>query len=274
MKRMKGSARCGFGAAFIAALMALSVGRPAISAESPPFKDADANGYVGFCDKNKRQVSSGSIYDQPFIWTAVSSAPAPEGYKKGKAVLIAFQPREGVEPGLWSGRQLTASSTFTNPAHPMSQATNADDPLLFFTQGFPPKWDGLVQLRMYFSARDMGLHKIPYPATIIRVTGDRWSVVSGGKVDCKAGTATSIESETLPKALLASPAPLTVAGAKVAPDTQATSKAGIESLASGGSRGGLSGGDVVRVGFLGVALLGGGVGGFYRWRRRRSAVDA
>jgi hypothetical protein len=263
-----GSLRRGLDAAFMAAVMAVSIGLPAVAA-SLPYTDPDAKGFVAFCDKNRHPVSSGSLYDQPFVWTAVSSTPAPKGYQDGKAILVAFQPREGVPPGQWSGRQLTASSTFTNPAHPMSQATYADDPLLFFTQAFPPKWEGLVQLRMYFSASESAVFRAPYPATTIRVTGDRWSVVSGGTVACNVGTATSIASKTLPKSALASPAPLTVAGSTAQP----TSGSRVQSVAKRGSIGGLSGADAVRVGLIAVALIGGIAGGFRFWRRRRSTVN-
>lgn len=260
----------GIGAASIAAMMAFSLGVPAMAEESLPFSDRNAKGFIAFCDQQKKPVTSGSIYDQPFVWTAVSSTPAPDGYKKGKAVLIAYQPREGVEPGLWSGRQLTASSTFTNPKHPMAQATYADDPLLYFTQSNPLKWDGLVQLRMYLSAPEIPVYKTQYPATTVRVTGDRWSVVSGGNVACNVGTATSVASLTLPKSKLASPAPLRVAGS---PGAQSTSGSRLEGLSKSAANEGGFGGRVLAAGLIVVALLCGGTGAFYLRQRRRAAMD-
>jgi len=244
-------------------------GAPAVAASSVPFNDVNASGYIGLCDKDRHPVTSGSVYDQPFVWTAVSSAPAPKGYARGKAVLVAFQPRKDVDPGEWSGRQLTASSTFTNPKHPMSQATYADDPLLFFVQAFPPKWDGLVQLRMYFSAPDTMPHRAPYPATTIRITGDRWTLVSGGTAACAAGKATSIESRSLPKSALASPQPLKVGtsapGASVVTPAAALGSGDRASAAGGGA-------DLVTVGLVALPVLGGGAGGLVFWRRRRSPV--
>jgi hypothetical protein len=255
-------------------MIVLSVAGPVIASSKLPYIDSNASGYIGFCDKNKHQVTSGSIYDQPFVWTAVSSTPAPSGYEHGKAVLIAYQPRREVNPGEWSGRQLTAASSFTNRAHPMAQATYADDPLLFFVQAFPPRWDGLIQLRMYYGAPNMGVHRMPYPATSIRITGDRWSVVSGGTVPCNAGKAVSDETRTLPSKLLASPAPLKVSGVargSVSASPKPSSTGGVQNVASGRPNG--VGASVVTAGLIGVAVLGGGGGGFYLWRRRRAVVD-
>ena len=236
------------------------------ASETLPFKDPNARGFIGFCDKNRRPITSGSLYDQPFVWTAVSSSPAPKGYEKGSAVLIAFQPREGVEPGLWSARQLHAPSTFTNPKHPMSQAVNIDDPLLFFVQAFPPKWDGLVQLRIYFAARNVGQYVQTYPATTIRVAGNRWAVVRGGTIPCNVGKATSIATEALPASRLASPPPLRVAG-----NPLASSSTNAEGVAQGNSGAGGGGLDVTTAGLIGVGLLGSGLGGLFLLRRRSGA---
>jgi hypothetical protein len=171
--------------------------------DSLPFTDQSANGYIGFCDQKGHQVRSGNIGAGPFVWTAVSSTPAPAGFDTraaGKAVLIAYQPRKDVDPGDWSGKQLTASATYTNATYPMAQATGRDPALVDFVSAFPPKWDGLVQLRMYFMAPNHPQHSVPYPATVIRVSGNTWTVVSGGNVPCDAGKAVSAEAH-LPSVL-------------------------------------------------------------------------
>jgi hypothetical protein len=251
---------------------------PVIAATSLPFQDRSANGYIGLCDRQGHAITSGSIYDQPFVWTAVSSTPTYKGYEKGKAVLLAYQPRKDVDPGEWSGRQLTAASSFTNPKHPMAQATNADDPLLFFLQSFPPRWDGLVQLRMHYGAPDSPTLQNPYPATVIRVTGERWTVVSGGKADCGAGSAVSDETKNLPKVALAAVPTLKVNG--VVKGSQATSSpapsasSNTQDVASGISNtGGGSAFSVVAVALAGIAVIGGGLAGLYVWRRRRSPIE-
>lgn len=255
-----------------AAMASLALGVPAIAQGALPYTDAHAHGYIGFCDKNKHQITSGTLTDQPFVWTAVSSTSAPSAYEHGKAVLLAFQPRKEVDPGEWSGRQMTAASSFTNAKHPMSQATNADDPLLFFTQAFPPKWDGLVELRLYFGAPNTPVHQIPYPATSIRVAGDRWSVVSGGAVDCNSGKATSDEVKALPSSALVSPAPLKVAGSKGSSGpSPSASSSGTQNLAARASDAGGVGSGVVVIGLIVIAVLGGGGGGLYVLRRRRAA---
>jgi hypothetical protein len=248
----------------------ISLGTPA-AASSVPFSDIHAKGYIGLCDKNRKPVTSGSIKDQPFIWTAVSSTPAPRGFERGKAVLYAFQPRRQVDPGEWSGKQLTASSTFTNPRHPMSQATNADDPLLFTVQAYPPRWDGLIQLRLYFAANNVGIYRDSYPTTTIRVTSDRWEVVSGGEAACTAGRATSSETKALAPSVLASAKPLQVAGQSNAPSPSHSSST-LQNTAAGATDDGVSGADVVRFGLLGVTLIGGATGGLFAWRRRQRAA--
>ena len=250
------------------------------SAYAVPFKDPNASGALGFCDQNRHPVTSGSIYDKPFVWTAVSSVPAPREYKRGKALLIAFQPRNEMDPAYWSGKQLTANSTFTNAKHPMAQATYADDPLLFFTQVYPPKWDGLIQLRMYLSAPNTPVHTIPYPSAVIRITGTHWNLVSGGPAPaCTSGSAESIEVRTLPRSVWASPKPLIVNGKVVsgpgaastpsaAPQAAAITPAGVERNEGAGSN------VVVIFSLLAVAVIGGGAGGLIVWRRRRVTSSA
>lgn len=168
------------------------------ASSSPPFTDQSAQGFIGFCDRNGQSIASGSVTDSPFVWTAVSSVPAPDGYAKGKALLAAYQPRQGIPPGEWSGFQMTASSSFTNALHPMAQATNGDPPLASFTGAYPPQWDGLVELRLYYSADNQPVHSTPYPATVIKISGDKWELVSGGKVSCAVGRAVSAETQIDP----------------------------------------------------------------------------
>src|SRR5262249_53547260 len=115
--------RTGFRAVLVAGVLVAGAIQTA-AADTAPFKDPNAVGVIGFCNKNRQLITSGSIYDRPFVATVVSSAPAPQGYEHGRATLYAFQPRVNSEPAFWSGKALGASSIFSNPKHPMSKLTN------------------------------------------------------------------------------------------------------------------------------------------------------
>jgi hypothetical protein len=126
------------------------------------------------------------------------AAPAPYDNASRTAVLLAYQPRNGLVPGEWSGAELTASSRYTNPDVPMAAATAGDDSLADFMDNYHAVWDGFLQLRMYFGAADEPQYSLHYPTLDIQVQGDTWQSVGGGPVDCTAGTAESIESIVLP----------------------------------------------------------------------------
>jgi hypothetical protein len=209
------------------AALALVVGPAAPArADTIPFTDPNATGLIGFCDQSGHAVTSGKLRDAPFVWTAVSNTKAPDGYAspKGRATLLAFQPIQYVDPGDWSGKQLTAASQFTNSAHPMSQATALDPPMLSFTGAYPPRWGGLVQIRMYFSAPDQPQSTSTYPAAVLRISGDSWTVVEGGNADCSAGKATSIESVALPSKAFAHATPTNGSTSSGAPGKSGSTK--------------------------------------------------
>src|SRR5579863_1068514 len=134
--------------AALSTVLGISVNEPlTASADSVPFQDGSQNGTITFCNQRNQPVTSGSLYDVPFVWKAVASTPAPKGYDR--ADLIVFQPIEHVDPSGWSGYQMTAASIFSNPKHPVVQATYADDPLSWPNYAYPPYWDGLYQVRMF-----------------------------------------------------------------------------------------------------------------------------
>jgi len=189
------------GAALATSVVAVvSLGARA-DAASVPYSDAKVNGYLGLCDASGHAVHAGSLDDRPFVGTAVSSTAAPADYAgDGRtATLFAFQPRPGVAPGEWSGDALGASTRYTNPAHPIGKLVAADAPLREFVDSYPPRWNGLLQLRLYLGAPDQPPYTQTYAATDIRVSGSRWEVVRGGDVACDVGQATSI-AELLPSA--------------------------------------------------------------------------
>jgi hypothetical protein len=184
--------------------LALSATAPAWAAQSgesnTPYQDPSAVGRIGLCDKSGHEITSGSVNAKPFASRAVSTAAAtsPYGASGRTATLYAFQPRQDVAPGDWSGDQLTATSRYTNAAHPMAQATAKDESLSEYMAEFAPSWDGLLQLRMFLGAPGQATYSYNYPATTIKVTGDTWRVVDPVSVACDSGSATSIESILLP----------------------------------------------------------------------------
>jgi len=180
----------------------------ATAADQLPFNDTNINGSITFCDRSNKPVTSGKLTDIPFVWKAVSSVAAPKAWTGpfGKATLIAFQPRENIDPLQWSGKQMTASAHYSNPAFPMAQATNADPALVDFT-AIAPLWQGLVEVRMYFSNPDVQVHAAPYPATVIRVAGDSWSAVTPGTASCDVGTAVSSATVLLAPSAIPSASP-------------------------------------------------------------------
>ncbi len=173
-----------------------------------PFTDRNVVGALTFCDKNNHEVRSGKITDIPFVAKYVSSAPAPKGYfgPLGKSFVLVVQPREGVDPGLWNGVSMTGSAHYASPEHPATVATYGDRPLIDFT-GVAPLWQGLAQVRMYFTNVNMQPHNRTYPAAIIRVSGSSWSLVQGGGGSCGAGSAVSSETILLGPSQLPSASP-------------------------------------------------------------------
>jgi hypothetical protein len=167
---------------------------------SVPFKDPRATGVLTLCDADGHRVTSGSAEAAPFVARAVG-ATAAQGSKdvlaQTSATLYAYQPREGLGAGEWSGQQLTADSTFTNADRPIAQATTKDGSLQDFVTAFPATWDGLVHLRLYVSSPTFGIAE-KYSAVTVKVAGDTWKVVGkAGTASCTAGDATSSETQTL-----------------------------------------------------------------------------
>jgi hypothetical protein len=270
-------ARSGARLAAAAISVAFVITAPAAASASSglPYTDQYSHGYVGLCDKNGDNVTHGSVYDKPFVWRAVSSVPAPTNFAGNgrKATLWAAQPRKGIDAGHWSGQALTASSYYTNVSVPIAQATERDYALSDFLNAYPPQWDRLLELRVYFSAPDAGGDQATYAAADIRVTGTTWSLVSGGKVDCTAGDATSPEA-ALPSSVsagLQGPEPLSAVAAKAvgAPlpaGADVASPATTDAIAQGSGPGGHGGMLTLTIVVVLVALAGTGV---VFWRRVR-----
>src|SRR5947209_20249174 len=104
--------------AFAVGLLALALGFGAAATAdgAVPYNDANAVGYIGLCDKAGNPIDHGKVSDQPFVWSAQASSPAPGDYAgEGRtATLFAYQPRPNRDPNEWSGSALNASARYTN----------------------------------------------------------------------------------------------------------------------------------------------------------------
>ena len=209
----------------------------------------------------------------------------PTGYTR--ATLDVFQPIQYVNPGDWTGYELTDDSIFSNPVHPMAQATYADAPLIWPDKSMPPYWEGLYELRMVFSAVNKQPYDFTYPTAVIRVTGNTWTLVQGGGSSCTDGSAVSVATYLLPKSDTAKPKPpakvgdRTSKGAPAAPSTtqaaggsSTTTTIGASSRSAsadprgpGSDGGGSSVAEIV--GGAVAALLVGGTASLLVFRRRR-----
>ncbi|MCU1394434.1 MAG: hypothetical protein JWM34_2862 [Ilumatobacteraceae bacterium] len=221
------SARAVLGSALVVMFLAMGVERVA-SADSVPYTDPNAFGFIGLCDTSDHAVDHGNVADQPFVRSAVASEAAVAPYDVGgrTATLFAYQPRQGTTPQEWSGQLLTASSSYTDVQHPTAVATAGDDSLASFIASFPPQWDGLIQLRLYLGAPGQPARTGQYAATDIQVSGSTWKVVRGGTTPCDASKSTSLE-DLVPGGSVSSAVPatgpaVTTTADHVAPDTGAS----------------------------------------------------
>lgn len=168
---------------------------PAVTASAAVPADPNAHGYIGLCDASGKNVTAGDVRNTPFVWKAVASQSPPANYvgRGQNTVLDIYQVRPGVDSTLWSGDDLTGTSFYLSAKYPAAQATQSDLSLSVITHEFPPMGDGYYELRMFFGKVGFDTYTASYPATFIRVRGNRWSMVQGGQVDCAAAQAKSVE---------------------------------------------------------------------------------
>jgi hypothetical protein len=174
-------------------------------ADTPPYTDPAATGYVGLCDADGHAVTSGSVDGDPYVVRATGSQPPPPNYRADgqTATLYAFVPRKGAPPSEWSSESLSAPTLYSDWHFPTAIATTYDPTLGQVLADLPPQWDGYYQIRLYYSAPNRPVPGGGYAATDIRINGKTWSVVRGGPVDCTSGKATT--KEALIPGLLSSP---------------------------------------------------------------------
>lgn len=213
-------------------LLSTVLAQPA-QADSVPFADPHAQGQIGLCDNNGQPIQNGSTINHPFVVAAGSSVAAPSGYsdsKGAKATLYAFQPRQDVDPGQWSGFQLTGSSAYADDQHPLVSGTNLDPSLKDFVTAFPAKWDGLVELRFYYTAPNTVSSHRSYPAAVLRVQGNQWTLVQGAQLNCDLAKVMSSERMLLPASAFDPKHPaVTDAPSLTAPTTSASASPSAQS---------------------------------------------
>ena len=244
----------------------------ALAKSSVPYSDSRSTGSIVLCNAAGQNITHGSVYDKPFAYRVVSSVPVPAQYRIAgrRATLYAFQPRQGVDPGSWSGDSLTATSTYTNPLVPMAEGSRRDIALSDYLDEYPSAWKGLVQLRLFASAPNAGVDNTSYPTANIEVTGTTWKLLDPVALSCTDGAATTPEDQLASSNPigLGSPEPLynLTPGVVVlgTPSAAAVSDAG-----SGGGRSGLSTIGLSVASAAGVVVVGGGA----LWWRRRSQVS-
>ena len=278
-------------AAAISAFAILAVTPTAAHADALPFHDANAQGSIGLCDATGTPIHSGNVSDRPFVAMAAASLPAPDEFttaNKAKATLYAFQPRQDIDPGEWSGMQLTGSSIYADSNHPMVAGTDLDASIKDFVSDYPAKWDGLVELRIYYSAPNRIPYRSSYPATVLRVSGTSWTVVQGADVPCDSRKVISNERLLLPASAFSkkpgapgsattgsSQAARASAGATATPATvgsaTASSTSGSGSSTSAAQHDASQGVPLFAWLVAAAAVLAAASGGFLWWRRRGAA---
>jgi hypothetical protein len=223
------------GLSWAALMLAFGVA-PAAHADTAPFSDPNQNGLITLCDSTGHRLTSGDIRTIPFVHTAISSSAAPKGYESGLATLYAYQPIQYVDPGDWTGYQLSGSTYYSNPNHPGAEMTPGDGPLVSFTSGYPLHWDGLLQLRLYYTARFTPQYAGGYPTAILQVKGTRWTAVQVGTTPCNATKTKSFEELALKRSQYA-PSTLPTMAAQGAQRTQANGHGGFGGSGSTSSTG-------------------------------------
>jgi hypothetical protein len=160
----------------IVAVVRSSSGQAAV-----PYQDSRSTGQMAFYDAAGHPITSGSVDATPFVAHAVSLVGAPKPYDKagGKATLMAYQPRAGVDPARWGGDFISGSSAYTDPAHPTVTLTAEDLSLAGFLAEYPSSWNNLVQLRIYLGAPGLPTLSTSYVTADIKVTGKTWTLVRG-----------------------------------------------------------------------------------------------
>jgi len=182
------------------AYVAPSASSATTAAAGPPWgTDPNSVGALIFYNSAGKVVTSGNIADSPIAAYVQGSKTIRSG--DTKATLFGYLPKQGQSPGLWSGEQLSASTTYPPTAGPLKSSTlptvsgaSGDETLQTLEADFPntapssSPYYGLYVLRLLTSKKDEGV-SVTYDSATIKVTGTTWSVVF---VQAKTATALSV----------------------------------------------------------------------------------
>ena len=154
---------------------------------APPYDDPQAGGLITLCSADGKTVSRGKVDDRPFADVVLGETGLPSGTEPEGAVatLFAYQPREGIAAGEFSGTPLTAAVALVDPDQPAVPVTEETWSVADFVTAYPATDDGFVQLRIYLGTPEVGtLTEDTYDTADLRVDGDSWELVRGGSASC------------------------------------------------------------------------------------------
>lgn len=155
--------------------------------DTVPYEDAASTGLLTLCDEKGKAVTGGKIDDLPFAPIVLGETPLDDRVGADVvpvATLYGFQPREGIEPLEFSGAPIGGPVPFTDHAKPAARVVKEGYSIANFTEIYPAKLDGFVQLRLITSAAGFGAFTSSYDTADILVDGDRWRLVRGGDASC------------------------------------------------------------------------------------------
>ena len=164
--------------------------------ETVPYDDAQSAGLLTLCSADGKAVTEGRVKDRPFVDVVLGATALPADLDPSGAVatLYAYQPREGVATGEFSGNAITAANELTDPDHPAALVPENAWSVGDFVSAFPATYDGYVQLRLLLGTPEAGtLSDKPYDTADLRVDGDRWELVRGGTDSCSDATSAVVQ---------------------------------------------------------------------------------
>ncbi|KQW48859.1 hypothetical protein ASC77_09030 [Nocardioides sp. Root1257] len=185
--------RRGVAIALVAAVVAVAVVLAVWLTRSPaeaPYADPASSGRLTLCGADGKALTEGSTEDPLLAASVVGATAATQAYAaEGRtAALFAYQPREGLAPSEWSGLQLTAPTSYDDPAAPEVTLAEGDTTLSQFLAGYPATYDGWVQLRLYLAAPGQQVASQQYDAVDLQVDGTSWRAVEPGTASCAPTT--------------------------------------------------------------------------------------
>lgn len=218
-------------------------------AATPPYEPdpSDQIGQLLFYDASGNVVTSGSTTAAPFAKFAVATSDDPVAANT-TATLFAYTPQNGVNPGLWSGEQLSGTTTFpvASPANIAAAGTHrpvvtngaADTTLNNYIQDLPQSassgaYQGLYQLRLLTPGNDP-----KYWAADIQITGTTWTLQYPSLAATTTAVAASPGSpQTAPASAVTLTATVTAnaPGSVVFTDTDSHTQVGTTQTLPGGS---------------------------------------